>query len=279
MFSIYHRPTQYGRLSRSPDTIHTCVQSDCCPTLCLLRISPSNDSSNAPEVAGLVNCRVTPKGCASVEGGTATKAWSALFTSQDSARALGFSGAKQFGLQHPRVQRLLQSLPGAAGCERYAAWLGPPPPVPTLVSLHCIHVTLSHYLITVSGISSCNALVSIHATIMLRPACCTPHVTQLQTCAAQQAQRCQGMNLSLCSHCVCAAQRNELCACSTTAEAYKAILTLQTAEEHRDRQAFSASMQQLPAGVQGQKGTHPPAGVCHVCFVEDYTDDNLLIEV
>ena len=77
--------------------------------------------------------RVTPKGGKAVEGNTATRAWSALFSSQDSARALGYSGAKQFGLQHPRVQRLLQSMPGAARCERYAAWPGQPPPVPDLV--------------------------------------------------------------------------------------------------------------------------------------------------
>lgn len=77
--------------------------------------------------------RVTPKGCKPVQANTATKAWSALFTSQDSARALGYSGAKQFGLQHPRVQRLLQGMPGAARCERYAAWPGQPPPVPHLV--------------------------------------------------------------------------------------------------------------------------------------------------
>ena len=83
----------------------------------------------------LDTCRVTPKGCASVEGGTATKAWAALFNSQQSARALGFSGAKQFGLQHPRIQRMLQSLPEAAYCESYAGWLGPAPAVPPLVSL------------------------------------------------------------------------------------------------------------------------------------------------
>lgn len=69
-----------------------------------------------------------------MEGATATKAWSALYTTQDSARALGYSGAKQFGLQHPRVQRLLQGLPGAARCERYAAWPGQPPPTPLLVT-------------------------------------------------------------------------------------------------------------------------------------------------
>lgn len=37
-------------------------------------------------------------------------------------------------------------------------------------------------------------------------------------------------------------------------------------------------MQQVPAGIQAQKA-HPPTGVCHVCFIEDYTDDNLLLEV
>ena len=79
-------------------------------------------------------CRVTPKGCASVEGRTATKAWTALYDNQHSARALSFSGAKQFGLQHPRVQRMLQSLPEAAYCQSYAAWLGPAPPVPPLVT-------------------------------------------------------------------------------------------------------------------------------------------------
>ena len=70
-----------------------------------------------------------------MEASTATKAWSALFSSHDSARTLGFSGAKQFGLQHPRVQRLLQAMPQAARCERYAAWIGAPPPVPQLVSI------------------------------------------------------------------------------------------------------------------------------------------------
>ena len=53
---------------------------------------------------------------------------------------------------------------------------------------------------------------------------------------------------------------------------------LQTADEQRERQAFEASMQQLPAGTQAQKA-HAPTGVCHVCFIEDYTDDNLLLEV
>lgn len=68
-----------------------------------------------------------------MEGSTATKAWGALFNSQQSARALGFSGAKQFGLQHPRVQRMLQSLPEAAYCEAYAGWLESVPSAPALV--------------------------------------------------------------------------------------------------------------------------------------------------
>ena len=91
---------------------------------------------------------MTPKGCASVEGSTATKAWAALDNCQQSARALGFSGAKQFGLQHPRVQRMLQSLPEAAYCETYAAWLRPAPPVPSLVRLFeraCARVYSTHF--------------------------------------------------------------------------------------------------------------------------------------
>ncbi|KAL0042492.1 hypothetical protein WJX79_001550 [Trebouxia sp. C0005] len=135
----------------------------------------------APDGSGPL-FRVTPKGCKPVEANTATKAWSALFTSQDSARALGYSGAKQFGLQHPRVQRLLQGMPGAARCERYAAWPSQPPPV--------------------------------------------PHLTD---------------------------------------------------EEQREREACEASMQHLPAGIQPQTAQQP-AGVCHVCYVEDYSDDNLLLE-
>lgn len=127
---------------------------------------------------------MTPKGCPSVEGGTATKAWSALFTSQDSARALGFSGAKQFGLQHPRVQRLLQALPGAAGCERYAAWLGPTPPVPTLVRVHCLRLTLSHYRTAVHTafrhLCNFNALRSLLANILL---------PSFQRCMSQQVSR------------------------------------------------------------------------------------------
>ena len=89
---------------------------------------------------------MTPKGCTPVEATTATKAWAALFTSQDSARALGYSGAKQFGLQHPRVQRLLQGLPGAACCERYAAWPGQPPPAPPLVTSNYYWSSFSFFL-------------------------------------------------------------------------------------------------------------------------------------
>lgn len=53
---------------------------------------------------------------------------------------------------------------------------------------------------------------------------------------------------------------------------------VQTEEEQRERHAFQAGMQQLPAGVQAQVA-HQAAGVCHVCYVEDYSDDNLLLEV
>ena len=37
-------------------------------------------------------------------------------------------------------------------------------------------------------------------------------------------------------------------------------------------------MQHLPSGIQPQTAQQP-AGVCHVCYVEDYSDDNLLLEV
>ena len=109
----------------------TDAQTYCTYTACMAACM--NTSTDAQSFHDM--CRVTPKGCASVEGSTATKAWAALFNSQQSARALGFSGAKQFGLQHPRIQRMLQSLPEAAYCESYAAWLGPVPTVPPLVGL------------------------------------------------------------------------------------------------------------------------------------------------
>lgn len=53
---------------------------------------------------------------------------------------------------------------------------------------------------------------------------------------------------------------------------------LQTEEEQREQQAVKAGMQRLPAGIQQQRAQQP-AGVCHVCYVEDYSDDNLLLEV
>ena len=53
---------------------------------------------------------------------------------------------------------------------------------------------------------------------------------------------------------------------------------LQTEEERREHEACQAGMQRLPAGVQPQVACQP-AGVCHVCHVEDYSDDNLLLEV
>lgn len=37
-------------------------------------------------------------------------------------------------------------------------------------------------------------------------------------------------------------------------------------------------MQHLPSGIQPQTAQQP-AGVCHVCYVEDYSDDNLLLQV
>ena len=82
-------------------------------------------------------CRVTPRGGQPVEAETASKAWAGLYagSSKESARALGCSGAKQFGLAHPRVRKLLHRLPDAARCEAYADWEGEAPSIPPLVSI------------------------------------------------------------------------------------------------------------------------------------------------
>ena len=53
---------------------------------------------------------------------------------------------------------------------------------------------------------------------------------------------------------------------------------MQSEEEQQELQALRANMQRLPADIQPQPASQP-TGVCHVCFVEDYTDDNLLLEV
>ena len=67
------------------------------------------------------------------------------------------------------------------------------------------------------------------------------------------------------------------CACACQADKQQRD-NLQTDEEQRERQACEASRQRLPAGIQAQPAQQP-AGVCHVCHVEDYSDDNLLLEV
>ena len=76
-----------------------------------------------------------------MEADTASKAWAGLYagSSKESARALGCSGAKQFGLAHPRVRKLLHKLPSAARCEAYADWEGEAPSIPPLVrcSTYC----------------------------------------------------------------------------------------------------------------------------------------------
>lgn len=53
---------------------------------------------------------------------------------------------------------------------------------------------------------------------------------------------------------------------------------MQTEEEQQEVRAMRASMQRLPADIQPQPVSQP-TGVCHVCYIEDYTDDNLLLEV
>ena len=56
------------------------------------------------------------------------------------------------------------------------------------------------------------------------------------------------------------------------------VLCLQSAEEQRTRAAAMAAMQRLPEGVNSIHMPQP-AGVCHVCQTEDYTDDNPLLQV
>ena len=53
---------------------------------------------------------------------------------------------------------------------------------------------------------------------------------------------------------------------------------VQSAEQVCLHEAARAGMQRLPAGICPQPAPHP-AGFCHVCFTEEYTDDNLLLEV
>ena len=56
------------------------------------------------------------------------------------------------------------------------------------------------------------------------------------------------------------------------------VLCLQSAEEQRTRAGAKAAMQRLPEGVNFIEMPQP-AGVCHVCQTEDYTDDNPLLQV
>ena len=83
-----------------------------------------------------------------MEADTASMAWAGLYagSSKESARALGCSGAKQFGLAHPRVRKVLHQLPGAARCEAYADWEGEAPSIPPLVrSSTCCRNTLKDW--------------------------------------------------------------------------------------------------------------------------------------
>ncbi|KAL4440395.1 hypothetical protein ABPG75_003396 [Micractinium tetrahymenae] len=66
--------------------------------------------------------RVTLKGCPSVEGPTATKAWKALYDAASQARVVDVSGDVMFGLASAKVQRAIRTLPGAERCERYLGW-------------------------------------------------------------------------------------------------------------------------------------------------------------
>ena len=56
------------------------------------------------------------------------------------------------------------------------------------------------------------------------------------------------------------------------------VLCLQSAEEQCTRAAATAAMQRLPEDVSSIEMLQP-AGVCHLCQTEDYTDDNPLLQV
>lgn len=66
--------------------------------------------------------------------------------------------------------------------------------------------------------------------------------------------------------------------CLSYVSATMNYMCLQTENQQRMRDAAVAGMQRLPPGITSQQAPQP-AGVCHVCFTEDYTDDNLLLEV
>jgi hypothetical protein len=100
-------------------------------------------------------CRVTPDGGTAVTGSTPTAAWQELYKNAPAveglsakasaaavaARAASVCGPRLFGLQHPTIQAIIESLPDAAYCDRFLAWKGTPPAPPPLVShtkrCHC----------------------------------------------------------------------------------------------------------------------------------------------
>jgi hypothetical protein len=99
-------------------------------------------------------CRVTPEGGTAVTGSTPTAAWQELYkiappveglsakasAAAVAARAASVCGPRLFGLQHPLIHAIIESLPDAAYCDRFLAWKGTPPAPPPLVSYTCTPV-------------------------------------------------------------------------------------------------------------------------------------------
>lgn len=89
----------------------------------------------------LVLCRVTPEGSTAVTGSSPTAAWQELYKAAPpiegmsakasagavAARAASVCGPRLFGLQHPVIAALIESLPDATLCESFLAWKGTPP--------------------------------------------------------------------------------------------------------------------------------------------------------
>jgi hypothetical protein len=83
-----------------------------------------------------------------VTGSSPTAAWQELYKAAPpiegmsakasaaavAARAASVCGPRLFGLQHPVIAALIESLPDAGLCESFLAWKGPPPAQQVTVS-------------------------------------------------------------------------------------------------------------------------------------------------
>ncbi len=100
--------------------------------------------------------RVEPEGGRAVESSeNATHAWRALMAAQCGGQEPRLSGARLFGLDNATVARLVQALPHAPRCARFAAWAGPAPePEPLVRRMPCCAISLSKTLRVSAGCSA-----------------------------------------------------------------------------------------------------------------------------